>query len=95
MVGSKQVSANYIGEVESEDDDIAIFDAVQEIGKDYTIKITYADDLGTHETTKTFTVDYTIVMDFSWLQNLLLLSILGVVVFFIYKKKYAKKKKEK
>ncbi|MBR9678747.1 MAG: hypothetical protein GON13_00580 [Nanoarchaeota archaeon] len=95
LLNSEQVSANYIGEVESEDDDIAIFDIVQEKGKDYTLKITYTDDLGNHETTKTFTANYKVVIDLSWLQNIILLSVLGAGGFLIYKKKYAKKKKEK
>ena len=91
---SKRVGANYIGKIESSDDDVALFDIIQGASGDYTVRVTYSDDLGDHEITKTFSVDYEVVLDFSWLNNLILLGVIVVVGFFIYKKKYAKKKEK-
>jgi hypothetical protein len=93
-VGSERVSANYIGKVESSDDDVALFDIVQREGKDFVVRVTYTDDLGEHEVIKTFSVDYEVVVDTAWLNNLVFLGVLIVAGFIIYKKKYAKKKKE-
>jgi len=88
--GSKIVGANYIGKVESADDDVALFEIVQDAEKDYVVRVTYTDDLGEHEITKNFTSNYEVVTDFSWIQNLLVLSGLVVIAFVVYKKKLKK-----
>lgn len=86
----KKISANYIGKVDSGDDDVAIFEITQGDSKDYQVKIAYSDDLGSHETVKELSVDYKIVADLSWIQNLLIVIIVIGAGFYFYKRKKKK-----
>lgn len=92
---SKKIGSTYLGKIESGDDDVALFDFIQGPEKDYVVRITYVDDLGEHELIEAFALDYEVVIDLSWLSNLIMLAVLCVAGYFIYKKKFAKNKKEK
>lgn len=74
-------TSSYIGVLDKDDSDVALFEVEDGSSKNYSVKVTYEDDLGNHATTTQITVRMKEGVGVNYTPLILLLVITGVAGF--------------